>query len=201
MKHMKILLLDNYDSFVYNIYQYLASLGCSVDVFRNDAITIEQVKSGGYGCIVISPGPGDPTNSRDFGICSSVIKDMGKTTPILGICLGHQGIAAAFGAKIVRAKKPMHGKASQITHNSEGIFEGVSNPLKVMRYHSLIVEEASLPACLEVTARSLDDNAIMGLRHKSLPIYGVQFHPEAIMTQGGMKLLSNFLKMGQKNEE
>ncbi|MBM3229949.1 aminodeoxychorismate/anthranilate synthase component II [Candidatus Parvarchaeota archaeon] len=198
---MKILLIDNFDSFVYNIYQYLSSLGCTVEVFRNDKITLEQIGRQGYDGIVISPGPGDPSNKRDFGVCMQAIQCFGKSTPILGVCLGHQGIICAFGGTVIRAKKPMHGKPSMIKHDGSGIFSGVSNPLKVMRYHSLVGDEKTFPACLEVTARSLDDNAIMAVVHKSLKIYGVQFHPEAILSQGGLKIFSNFLNIARGNGE
>ncbi|MBS3067070.1 aminodeoxychorismate/anthranilate synthase component II [Candidatus Micrarchaeota archaeon] len=185
---MKLLLIDNFDSFVYNLYQYFGELGCEVDVFRNDEITLETAAQ--YDKIVISPGPGDPTNKKDFGICSEIISKINK--PILGVCLGHQGIISTFGGKIIRAAKPMHGKMSEIKHNGNGIFAGVKNPLKVMRYHSLIGE--NLPDCLEVLAKSQDDNSIMAVQHKTLPIFGVQFHPESILTEEGKKILQNFLK-------
>lgn len=190
---MKLLLIDNFDSFVYNIYQYLGELGCEVDVIRNNEITLEHIEANRYDKIVISPGPGDPTNKRDFGICNEVISN--AKVPILGVCLGHQGIISTFGGKIIRAAKPMHGKMSEIKHSSKGIFAGVKNPLKVMRYHSLIGEEVSLPSCLEIIAKSQDDNAIMAVQHVSKPIFGIQFHPESILTQEGKKILENFLKV------
>jgi anthranilate synthase component II len=189
---MKVLLLDNFDSFVYNIYQYLGELGLDVDVVRNDAITLAGIRARKYDRIVISPGPGTPVNKRDFGICNDVIRKLGTETPILGVCLGHQGVISAFGGKIIRAKLPMHGKISVVKHNDAGIFSNVKNPIKVMRYHSLIADEKSLPECFEVTARSEDDDAIMGVQHKTLPIYGIQFHPESILTEEGRKILKNF---------
>lgn len=188
---MKLLLIDNFDSFVYNIY-HLSKLGYKVDVLRNNEITVQQIKANGYDKIVISPGPGNPYNKRDFGVCSEVIAELGATIPILGICLGHQGIISTFGGRIVRAKKPMHGKTSIVRHNGKGIFAGVKNPLRVMRYHSLVGKESGLPSCLEVTAKSEDDGAIMAVRHKDFPIFGVQFHPESILTQEGSRILENF---------
>ncbi len=189
---MKLLLIDNFDSFVYNIYQSLAGLGHDVAVIRNNEIKEDAAKS--YDVIIISPGPGNPESSRDFGACREIILQAGNRIPILGICLGHQGITSAFGGKIIRAKKPMHGKTSEIRHSGIGIFAGMKNPLRVMRYHSLVADKATFPDCLEVLATSNDDNEIMALKHKSLPIYGVQFHPESIMTEEGNKLLENFLR-------
>lgn len=197
-RKMRLLLLDNFDSFVYNLYQYFGELGCVVDVVRNNEMTVGQIASKKYDLIVISPGPGSPDNKRDFGVCSDVIERLGPTTPILGVCLGHQGIVSTFGGRVIRANKPMHGKVSILKHNGEGLFKGLKDKLKVMRYHSLIAEEATLPDCLEITARSLDDGAIMGVRHKRHLIFGVQFHPESILTEQGMKLLQNFCTLGQK---
>ena len=193
---MKTLLIDNFDSFVYNIYQYLGELGVEADVFRNDAITLDEIEKKGYEKIVISPGPGNPTTKKDFGICNRVITELGEKTPILGICLGHQGVISAFGGRIVRGKKPMHGKASIVRHDRSGIFSGVKNPIKVMRYHSLVGEESSLPECLRITARSEDDGAIMAVQHTKLPIFGVQFHPESIFTEEGKRILENFCDVG-----
>lgn len=190
----KVLLLDNFDSFTYNLYQALSKLGCDVDVVRNNALTLAQIKSRGYDKIVVSPGPGSPEIAEDFGVCREVILQLGREIPVLGVCLGHQGIASAFGGKIVRAPVPMHGKTSMVSHDGKGIFAGVKNPLSVMRYHSLAAEEKSFPSCLQVTARS-DDGVIMGMRHRAFPIFGVQFHPESIMTPEGEKLLKNFVKM------
>ncbi|VVC00167.1 Anthranilate synthase component 2 [uncultured archaeon] len=193
----RVLLLDNYDSFVYNIFQSLGKLGAETIVKRNNEISLEDIRNGGFDKIVISPGPGSPERPEDFGVCEKVILELGNETPILGVCLGHQGIASAFGGKITRAAKPMHGKASSVEHDAKGIFAGIPVPLKAMRYHSLVVDESSLPDCLEVTARSLDDKAIMGIRHRELPIFGVQFHPESILTEGGEKIFENFLCVGQ----
>ncbi|MCL5419848.1 MAG: aminodeoxychorismate/anthranilate synthase component II [Candidatus Marsarchaeota archaeon] len=190
---MKILLIDNFDSFVYNIYQALGSLGADVVVARNNAITVDGIKKGGYDKIVISPGPGNPGIKRDFGVCSQVIAKLGCRTPILGICLGHQGIVSAFGGRIIRAKTPMHGKMSMIKHDGMRIFAGIGNPTKAMRYHSLVAEEKSLPDCLRITARSEDDGEIMAVQHVALPIFGIQFHPESILTDEGSRILKNFL--------
>ncbi len=189
---MKVLLLDNFDSFVYNVYQYLGELGLEVEVSRNDAITVAEIERRGYDRIVISPGPGSPTRRRDFGVCGEVISRLGPRLPILGICLGNQGVISAYGGRIVRAQATMHGKTSMIRHDGRSIFTGVKNPLRVMRYHSLIGEESSLPECLEVIARSEDDDEIMAVRHRDLPVFGVQFHPESILTEQGMRILSNF---------
>lgn len=188
---MKLLLMDNFDSFVYNLYQYLSGFGAEVEVIRNNEINLETAMK--YDKIVISPGPGNPTNKKDFGTCNDIIAN--AKVPILGVCLGHQGIISTFGGKIVRANKPMHGKMSAIKHNENGLFAGVKNPLNVMRYHSLIGDKATLPDCLEIIAESLDDKAIMAVQHKSLPIFGVQFHPESILTEEGKKILQNFLKI------
>jgi anthranilate synthase component II len=186
MKNMKLLLIDNYDSFVYNLYQYLKELGHEVDVIRNNAISAEKIQNAGYKKIIISPGPGNPQNKQDFGECNKIIKE--THIPILGICLGHQGIIHAFGGKIFKAKKIMHGKTSTITHNKTGLFEGIKNPLTVMRYHSLT---GKISKKLTVTARS-EDKTIMAVQHKTKPIFGLQFHPESILTQDGKKILQNF---------
>ncbi len=183
-----ILIIDNYDSFVYNLYHGFSSLGHEIKVIRNDKITIQEISALSPEYIVLSPGPGNPKNKKDFGVCidilvqSNIIK-----VPILGVCLGHQGIIHHFGGKIVK-DIPMHGKSSIIKHNGEGIFKGVTNPFRAMRYHSLIGIE--IPNCLEITATS--NGIIMAVQHKILPIYGVQFHPESIMTPEGMKILENF---------
>ena len=188
-----ILIIDNYDSFVYNLYQYLGSLGAEPRVFRNDAITVEEIAAMKPDGIVLSPGPGHPANRRDFGVCADVLSHM-HSTPILGVCLGHQGIIHHFGGLIERNIKPMHGKTSMITHNGRGLFNGIKGDFRVMRYHSLI--GTRIPECLEVTARSKDDGAVMAVQHKELPIYGLQFHPESIMTEHGIELLANFIKIG-----
>ncbi len=213
---MKVLIIDNYDSFTYNLYQYAGVLLTErggdflLDVKRNDEISIEEIKTSAYDRIIISPGPGDPSDEKYFGVCSKVITDIGKTTPVLGVCLGMQGIAHYFGGKVVRARKPMHGKTSIITHDGRGVFKGLPQGLEVMRYHSLIVEGNNLPNELEITATVRnsdpkskskdqkskiykDNNEIMGLRHIEYPIEGIQFHPESFATDAGRKMLENFL--------
>jgi anthranilate synthase component 2 len=192
---MKILVIDNYDSFVYNIAQILGELGAEPVVVRNDKITLEDVKRMNPDGIVISPGPGHPADRKYFGVCTDVIKEMGPKTPILGVCLGHQGIVHAFGGKVINAGKVRHGKTSQIQYTQDRIFENVANPFKATRYHSLVAEKDSIPECLEVTARSLDDDEIMGIKHKQYPIEGVQFHPESVLTGEGRRMLQNFLSM------
>jgi para-aminobenzoate synthetase component II len=184
-----ILLLDNYDSFTYNLAQYLGELGCTLEVHRNDKISVEQIVRRKPERIVISPGPCTP---QEAGISIELIQKLAGKFPILGVCLGHQAIGAAFGGKIVRAPKLFHGKTSQIEHNGRGIFRSVPNPLTATRYHSLIVERKSLPRSLAITAET-SDGVIMGLHHKRYPIDGVQFHPESVLTESGKKLLQNFL--------
>ncbi|ACD65846.1 MAG TPA: aminodeoxychorismate/anthranilate synthase component II [Sulfurihydrogenibium sp.] len=192
-----ILMIDNYDSFTYNIVQYFYDLGQEVVVKRNDEITIEDIKNmEGIDAIVISPGPCTPTEA---GISVDVIKNFKGIYPILGVCLGHQSIGQAFGAKIVKAKCLMHGKTSKIYHNEKGLFEGIPNPFNAVRYHSLVIDESTLPEDIEITARS-DDDEIMAIEHKKYPIWGVQFHPESILTEYGHKLLENFLKMSKKED-
>ena len=182
--------IDNYDSFTYNLVQYFGELGEEVHVFRNDQITVEELAALKPAHIVISPGPGNPD---DAGVSNEIIRQLGPSIPILGVCLGHQSIGAAFGGKIVHAKQLMHGKTSLIQHTDVGIFHGLPNPFTATRYHSLAIERESFPDCLEITAWT-DDGEIMGLRHKTLAIEGVQFHPESIMTEGGHHLLKNFLE-------
>ena len=184
-----ILLIDNYDSFVYNLARYIGELGYARCVKRNDSISLAEISDLNPSHIIISPGPCAPLQA---GISIDVIKRFGTKVPILGVCLGHQAIAAAYGGKIVRAQYPMHGKASIITHHEKDLFKGVLNPLCVGRYHSLIVDEKTLSSELEVTARC-DKGEIMGLRHKEFPVFGVQFHPESVLTQDGHALLRNFL--------
>ncbi len=186
-----ILLIDNYDSFTYNLSHCLAGLGEKVEVRRNDSVSLGEIKRMAPERIVLSPGPGHPGNTRDFGVCADILAQC-QDTPILGVCLGHQGIILHFGGKVVK-NTPMHGKTSQVSHNGKGIFEGVKNPLTVMRYHSLV--GVDLPACLEVIATSTDDSQVMAVQHKSLPIFGVQFHPESIMTQDGKLIIANFLRV------
>jgi anthranilate synthase/aminodeoxychorismate synthase-like glutamine amidotransferase len=184
-----ILLIDNYDSFTYNLYHYLGELGAEVVVFRNDKVTLEQIESLGPEKIVISPGPCTP---KEAGISCAVIRGFGQETPTLGVCLGHQCIGAAFGAEIVRAPSIMHGKLSDVSHDGKTIFRSLNNPFAAMRYHSLVIKPATLGAELTISARTADDT-IMGIRHRSFPIEGVQFHPESILTEEGKKLLKNFL--------
>jgi anthranilate synthase component 2 len=184
-----LLLIDNYDSFTYNLFHYLGELGEEVTVVRNDDISVGQALSMKPSSIVLSPGPCDPDKA---GICLELIKAAAGRVPILGVCLGHQAIGQAYGGKIVRAPTPMHGKLSAIRHDGTGVFRGLENPFVATRYHSLVVERATLPSVLEVTAET-DDGIIMGLAHKTLPIHGVQFHPESIASQHGHALLKNFL--------
>lgn len=220
---MKILIIDNYDSFTYNLYQYIGEIlstaqihgqleSFQVDVKRNDQITLEEVRQLNPDRIIISPGPGSPDDEHYFGICAKVIKEIGTDTPLLGVCLGMQGIVHVFGGKIVKAPLPMHGKISPIQHNGEGMFKNIPDQLEIMRYHSLIAEAESLPECLEVTAsvgdlpsQDFTDHArihrggnfeIMGVRHKTYPIQGIQFHPESFATEGGKELIANFLFQG-----
>ncbi|MBS3921865.1 MAG: aminodeoxychorismate/anthranilate synthase component II [Nitrosarchaeum sp.] len=191
---MKFLIIDNYDSFVYNIAQYLGELGVDCDVIRNDKITLEKIKQNNYDAVIISPGPGTPTDKKYFGICSDVIKDIGPTTPILGVCLGHQGIIHAFGGKVTNAGCVRHGKTSQVEHTNSELFKDVKNPFRATRYHSLVGDKTIIPDVLEVTAVAADDGEIMAIRHKEYLIEGVQFHPESIMTEDGKKILANFIK-------
>lgn len=190
-----ILMIDNYDSFTYNIVQYFYDLGEDVIVKRNDEIGIKDIEQmEGIDAIVISPGPCTPSEA---GISVDVIKHFKGVYPIFGVCLGHQSIGQAFGARIVKAKCLMHGKTSYIYHNGKGLFEGIPSPFKAVRYHSLVIDEKTIPEDIEITARS-DDGEIMGIEHKEYPIWGVQFHPESILTEYGKKLLENFLKLARK---
>ncbi len=182
-------MIDNYDSFTYNLVQYLGELGEDVRVYRNDEITLEEVENLKPQRIVVSPGPCTP---NEAGVSVSLIKAFSGRVPILGVCLGHQSVGQAFGGKIVHAKTLMHGKTSPIHHGTQGVFRGLPNPLTATRYHSLVIERSSLPDCLEVTART-EDGEIMGVRHKSLAVEGVQFHPESILSESGHALLKNFL--------
>jgi anthranilate synthase/aminodeoxychorismate synthase-like glutamine amidotransferase len=192
---MKVAILDNYDSFTYNLYQYVAELvGDRPMVFRNDELTFEQFQDKAPDAVIISPGPGNPENPKYFGICKQVITDMGPTVPVLGVCLGHQGIIYAYGGRVVRAPQPMHGKTSIVYHNNQGILKGLRNGFEVMRYHSLVGEKETLPATLEVTAKTWDE-VIMAVQHREHPIYGIQFHPESIGTPMGKKILRKFLDL------
>ena len=197
---MKILIIDNYDSFTFNLYQMVGEILLSegqraelVEVKRNDEISIEEIKAGRYDRIIISPGPGDASDPDYFGVCSEVITEIGKTIPVFGVCLGMQGIAYCFGGKIIHRTEPIHGKISQMKHDEKKVFTDLPQNLEVMRYHSLVVDPASVPDCLEVTATTVNDGNIMGLRHKEYPIEGVQFHPESFATEGGVQMLKNFL--------
>ncbi|MGF1768737.1 aminodeoxychorismate/anthranilate synthase component II [Enterovibrio makurazakiensis] len=188
-----LLIIDNYDSFTYNLYQYFCQLGVEVEVHRNDAITLADIDAMAPSHLVISPGPCTPD---DAGISLNAIEYFSGKLPILGVCLGHQAMAQVFGAKVIRARQVMHGKTSPVMHNHLGVFEGLNNPLTVTRYHSLVVETASLPDCFEITAWTQRDDEfdeIMGIRHKTLALEGVQFHPESILTEQGHQLLANFL--------
>ena len=186
-----VLVIDNYDSFTYNLVQYLGELGASVTVLRNDAGTVESIAAMGAERIVISPGPGRP---EDAGVTMEVIRQLGEKTPILGVCLGHQALGAVFGGAVVRAGVPMHGKTSTIEHDGRGVFSGISGSFVASRYHSLVVADHDLPGDLLVTARTKEDGIVMGLRHKQWPLHGVQFHPESILTGEGKTILRNFLK-------
>jgi len=190
----RVLVIDNYDSFTYNLVQELAELGAEPTVVRNDAWTLAQVRDFAPDGIVISPGPGSPENARDIGISNDVIRELGPQIPLLGVCLGHQCIGYVFGARIKRAPELLHGKTSQIYHRGEGILDGLPIPFEATRYHSLIVARDSVPDCLEVTATT-DDGLVMGLRHREYAIEGVQFHPESILTTGGHDMLRNFLAL------
>lgn len=186
-----ILIIDNYDSFTYNLYQYVGELYENIRVVRNDQITVNTVKNMNLEGIILSPGPGIPQNA---GICIELVKKLGMSVPILGICLGHQAIGVAYGGNVIRAKNIRHGKTSIIRNNGFGVFKYLEKKMKVMRYHSLVVDESTLPKELTITARSLDDDVIMGLKHKDYDVYGVQFHPESIFTDQGKQIIKNFVE-------
>ncbi len=196
---MKLLIIDNYDSFTYNLYQYFGEIFLaknstgSVDVIRNTDITLDEIRERGYDGVVLSPGPGDPSDRAYFGVCADVLTDEDFPVPILGVCLGMQGIAHYCGGHVVRAALPMHGKTSTISHDSAGVFAGLPQGIEVMRYHSLIAERSTLPACLSITAETSEGD-IMGLRHKERRIEGIQFHPESFATEGGKQMLTNFIQ-------
>jgi len=187
---MKVLVLDNYDSFTYNLVQYLGELGCEVEVFRNDALSVEQALASRYERIVISPGPGIPSRA---GITIPLVRAACGRMPLLGVCLGHQAIGEAFGGRVIRASAIFHGKTSEIHHDGRTVFRHLPNPFTATRYHSLVLDPERVPDCLEISARTAD-GVIMGVRHRDLPVEGVQFHPESILTREGMKLLANFLE-------
>ena len=190
-----LLMIDNYDSFTYNVVQYLAELGADVQVYRNDEITVEEIEALNPERLVISPGPCTP---NEAGISMAAIRHFAGKLPILGVCLGHQAIGQVYGGDVIRAGRVMHGKVSPVYHKDEGVFRGLNNPLQATRYHSLVIDKDTLPECLEVTAWTRNEDGsveeIMGVRHKTLPIEGVQFHPESIMTEQGHELLRNFLR-------
>ena len=190
-----ILLLDNYDSFTYNVYQLLSELGAAVEVVRNDKISLDEAKR--FDAVIISPGPGVP---KDAGISEQLIDELKGTLPILGICLGHQAIGEVFGGKVVRAREVVHGKTSRLKHNGKGLYDGLAQGVEVGRYHSLIIERETLPACLEVTSE-LDDGTIMGVRHKVFDVEGIQFHPESILTPQGHVMMKNFLNQCARRNE
>ncbi len=186
-------MIDNYDSFTYNLVQYFWELGCEMDVVRNDQITISEIRKRGYAGVVLSPGPGDPSDS---GICRDVVQELSGKLPILGVCLGHQVIGEMFGGKVVRAPRLMHGKTSMILHDDSELFREIDNPFEATRYHSLVVSRESLPDSLKITAWTREGE-IMGLAHRTLPVWGVQFHPESILTVQGKQMLANFLRLAE----
>ena len=193
-----ILILDNYDSFTYNLVQYLGELGETLEVHRNDALTVAAIGDMQPEAIVLSPGPCTP---REAGITIPVIERWGATIPMLGVCLGHQAIGEAYGGAVVRADRVMHGKTSDLVHDGSDLFIGLPSPLRVMRYHSLVVQPSTLPACLEVTARAIDSaDEIHAMRHREHPVWGVQFHPESVLTVGGKALLTNFLRLSRSRQ-
>tara|TARA_B100000700_G_scaffold39732_1_gene40087 strand:+ start:132 stop:704 length:573 start_codon:yes stop_codon:yes gene_type:complete len=189
-----ILIIDNYDSFTYNIVQYIGELGADLEIFRNDKITLNDIETKSPSKIIISPGPCTP---NEAGISIEVIKEFYQSIPILGVCLGHQSIGQAFGGNIIKAKKIMHGKVSMIHHQDNELFSNINNPFQATRYHSLVIEESSLPDCLDIIAKTneIEDDEIMAVKHVDHPVYGIQFHPESILTHDGMKLLENFLNL------
>jgi anthranilate synthase/aminodeoxychorismate synthase-like glutamine amidotransferase len=187
-----VLVIDNYDSFTYNLVQYLGELGASVVVRRNDEATIEGLRALGHDRVVISPGPGRPEQA---GVSLDVIREFGPRMPLLGVCLGHQAIGLAFGGEVVRAPRPIHGKTSTVEHDSRGVFAGLTMAFQAGRYHSLVVSEPTMPGELEISARTREDGLVMSVRHRTLPIHGVQFHPESVLTNEGRRILRNFLEM------
>ncbi len=199
---MRILIIDNFDSFTFNLYQTVGEFllasgdGGTVDVKRNNEITVQEIEARQYNRIIISPGPGDPSDPAYFGVCADVLLTVSRKVPTLGVCLGMQGMGHYFGGRVVHARAPMHGKTSHLQHDGKGLFTNLPQSLEVMRYHSLVVEESLLPACLTVTARvesSGGSGEMMGLRHREFPIEGIQFHPESFATEGGKTMISNFL--------
>lgn len=193
---MKVVMIDNYDSFTYNLVQYLGECGADVKTYRNDQVDVDTIKSLNPDRIVISPGPGNPGNNPNcLGVGIDSLKELSKDVPTLGVCLGCQGIGALFGASVVSAKQLMHGKSSTITHDGKGVFSSLQNPLKVARYHSLALDIDTIPDSLRITAQT-EDGEVMGVRHRDFPIEGVQFHPESILTESGLQMIQNFLNQG-----
>jgi anthranilate synthase component II len=191
---MRVLIIDNYDSFVYNLAQYSGSTTADIHVKRNDEIDIEGVRRLHPDRIIISPGPGNPSDEQYFGICEEILQTVSKETPTLGVCLGHQGIVHAFGGRILRANNLRHGKTSPVRHDGKGLFRHIPNPFQATRYHSLVADRRTLPRSLQITAESLDDHEIMGVRHREFPMEGIQFHPESILTAPGRQMIENFLQ-------
>ncbi len=191
---MRVLIIDNYDSFVYNLAQYIGEKGAETIVRRNDEVNLDEAVALKPDRIVLSPGPGTPEDERCFGICKEILQNLSCRVPTLGVCLGHQGIVITFGGRVVRAKRLMHGKTSQIKHDGKGLFRGVKNPFTATRYHSLVGESTSIPDCLVVAAVSADDNEVMSVRHVEFPIEGVQFHPESVLCEDGKLIIKNFLE-------
>jgi anthranilate synthase component 2 len=196
---MKTLIIDNYDSFTYNLYQFLGELSAEPEVVRNDEVSLQQIRSRHPKNIVISPGPGSPDDPAYFGVCAAVICELGPTIPILGVCLGHQGIIHVFGGTVVQAPYPVHGKVWTVHHNATGVFRGLPSPIEAMRYHSLMGEQLRLPDTLIPNAWT-EDGIIMGIRHRDYPIHGIQFHPESIGTPYGKDILRNFLQLSVQQE-
>jgi anthranilate synthase component 2 len=193
-KTLRVLIVDNYDSFVYNLAQYVGEQGAETMVCRNDKVTLKEAMALKPDRIVLSPGPGTPEDERCFGVCKQILLQLSCKVPTLGVCLGHQGIVSTFGGRVVRAKLLMHGKTSQIKHDGKGLFRGVKNPFTATRYHSLVGERNSIPDCLEVAAVSADDGEVMSVRHVEFPIEGVQFHPESVLCEDGKLIIKNFLE-------
>jgi anthranilate synthase component 2 len=196
---MKTLVIDNYDSFTYNLYQYLGELGAAPEVVRNDEITLEGIRHAQPQRIVISPGPGSPDDPAYFGVCAEVIRELGPALPILGVCLGHQGIIHVYGGRVTRAPYPVHGKVWAVSHDGSGLFQGLPSPVEAMRYHSLLGELLQLPDCLLVNARTAD-GLVMGVRHRVYATHGIQFHPESIGTPRGKEMLNNFLNISVRGQ-
>lgn len=198
---MKTLIIDNYDSFTFNLYQYIGELGGNPEVHKHDRITVEKIDNTEPTHIIISPGPGTVEKPEDFGVCEEIILQFMKKIPILGVCLGHQGIAKALGGTIEQAPRIMHGKTSAIEHTGEGILKNLPNPFTAMRYHSLCITETNLPDDLRITARAQGENTIMAIQHSEYPLFGIQFHPESFATPEGKKILTNFLHYAEKKDE